>query len=120
MTTATLVSSISYNQNLAGPPVPAPTVVNAGGLILEGTLKLTTSPTTGWGQVAVSWGPDNVNWPGQFTMQEQPTGTGSVTQNVRFHAGTNQPSNTPDGAQHFKAEVMDVSPGAALTLTLTY
>jgi hypothetical protein len=120
MTTATLVSGIGYNQNQGGPAVPAPTVVNTGALIELAQFTLTVSPTTGWGTVAINWGPDGVNWPGQKMMIEAPTGTGAVTETSRFHAGTNQPSNTPDGAQYFKAEVMSVSPGASLTLSMTY
>ncbi len=122
MTTATLVSAITYPQNTGGPPVPEPTVVNTGGLITKAGFTLTVTPPTGWAQVAVNWGPDGVNFPGQLSLYEAPTGTGTVTQEMRFHGALLEPGagSAPDGPQYFKAEVMMVAPGASVTVTMTY
>ncbi len=123
MTTSTLISAIGYPQNAAGPPVPAATVVNVGGLITKANFALTVTPATGWGEVAISFGPDGVNWPGQLAMFEAPTGSGSVTQEHRFHSALLEPGagSAPDGAQYFKAEVMSLGPaGATATLTMAY
>jgi hypothetical protein len=120
LTTSTLFSTLSYDQNAAGPPVPALTVVNAGGLITRAEFTLTVTPSTGWAEAAVSYGPDGVNFPGTRSLFEAPTGTGSITTEHRFHGGTNQPSNTTDGAQYFQASLVTISPGATATLTITY
>lgn len=120
MTTSTLFSTISYNQNEAGPMVPANTIVNAGNLITRAGFTLTVSPVTGWAEASVAWGPDGVNFPGQLSVFENPTGTGTVTVEQRFHGGTNQPSNTTDGAQYFQARLVTISPGATATLTMAY
>lgn len=120
MTTATLFSSVSYDQNLGGPPVPAETVVDAGGFITHADFTLTVTPSTGWAEAAVQFGPDNVNWPGQVAVYCAP-GAGATTQGARFHYGS--PSGGAvggDGARYFKALVLNVSPGATATLTMVY
>ena len=122
MTTATLFSSVPANQNQAGPPVPANTVVNAGAVVTRAVLSLTVTPSTGWASAAVNWGPDGVNYPGQATIYEAPTGTGTTNQTLHLHGGLLEPNagSAPDGAQYFKAEALNVSPGATATLTVTY
>ncbi len=120
MTTSTLFSSLGYNQNAAGPPVPAATVVNVGNLIQRADFTLTVTPSTGWAQASISWGPDGTNYPGNMSIIESPTGTGATTNGHRFHSGVNQPSNTKDGAQYFQAELTVISPGATATLSMTY
>jgi hypothetical protein len=121
MTTQTLFSGISYNQNRAGPPVPANTVVNAGALVTHVEFALTVTPSTGWAEAQINWGPDGVNFPGQMTIYEAPTGNGTTTLGVRPHGGALEPAaGGNDGAQYFKAELTKIAPGAAATLTATY
>jgi hypothetical protein len=121
MTTATLFSSVPAAQNQAGPPNPSNTVVNAGGLVTHADFTLTITPSTGWGQASINWGPDGVNYPGQVVIYEAPTGTGSTTQAWRPHSIALEPAaGGNDGAQYFKAEMMSLSPGATATLTITY
>lgn len=121
MTTSTLFSSVGYNQNAGGPPVPAQTVVNTSGMIERANFTLTVSPVTGWAEAVINWGPDNINFPGQMSIFENPTGTGTVVQDQRFRsAGLSAASGGNDGAQYFKAELVTISPGATATLTMTY
>ena len=123
MTTGTLFSNIGYDQNAGGPPVPAATVVNTGGLITKADFTLTVTPSTGWAEAAVWWGPDNVAWPGMFGIYSAPSGGGTVTETKRFHAAALEPAVQPaanDGPQYFKAELVTISPGATATLTMTY
>lgn len=121
MTTATLFSSIGYNQNASGPPVPANTVVNAGNFVERVTFTLTVTPSTGWARAAINWGPDGVNYPGQMSIEEAPTGTGTQTETHRIHGAALSPaSGGNDGAQYFKAELMTIAPGATATLTMMY
>ncbi len=123
MTTATLISSVGQPQNAAGPYVPPNTVVNIGSLITRAEFTLTITPSTGWGEVMINWGPDGVSYPGQMSMIEAPTGTGAVTEGKRFHAALQEPGagSAPDGPQYFKAEVMSLGPaGATATLTMVY
>ena len=120
MTTSTLLSSISQNQNQAGPAVPAPSVVDAGALVGPVTFTLTVTPTSGWAEAAVRAGPDNVAFPFCFSVVCGPQAGGTSTLLVDAVAHTNQPSNTPDGMRYFTSEMMTVSPGATATLTMTY
>lgn len=120
MTTSTLFSALGYNQNAAGPAVPAATVVNTGGLITKAGFTLTVTPATGWAEAAVSWGPDGVQYPGVRSIFCGPQAGGTTTETHGIHAGTNEPSNTADGAQYFVAELVTISPGATATLTMTY
>lgn len=121
MTTSTLISSVPYPQNLAGPPVPANSVVNAGALVEHAEFTLSVTPSTGWAEASINWGPDGVGYPGQMTVYEAPTGTGTTTMGARIHSCPLSPaSGGNDGAQYFKAELMKVSPGATATLTVTY
>lgn len=123
MTTSTLISAVGQPQNQAGPPVPANAVVNAGALLAKAAFTLVITPATGWGEVAINFGPDGVCYPGNIVVYEAPTGTGTVTQEHRFHSALLEPGagSAPDGAQYFKAEVMSLAPaGATATLTMTY
>jgi hypothetical protein len=120
VTTSTLFSTLSYNQNAAGPPVPAGTIVNTGGLIFETGFTLTVTPPTGWAQANIAFGDDGVSFPGHVTLLESPTGTGTTTHRQRFHAGVTRPDGANDGAQYFQAELTTISPGATATLTMTY
>lgn len=118
MTTSTLFSSVPFAQNLAGPPVPTNTVVNAGGLVTHVDFTLTVTPASGWAEASVIWGPDGVNFSGQTAVYCAP-GAGSTTQGFRIHMNVPVIGGT-DGAQYFQAEAMNVSPGATATLTVTY
>ena len=102
--------------------LPPLTVVNTGGLITRAMFTLTVTPATGWAAASVMWGADNVNFPGQMSVFEAPTGSGSVNQAMHFHSAALEPNagGGNDGAQYFKAEAMNVSPGATATLTMTY
>jgi hypothetical protein len=121
MTTATLFTSVPAPQNQAGPANPANPIVNTGGLVSHVEFTLVITPSTGWGAAAVNWGPDGVSYPGQFTIYEAPTGTGSTTQGTRIHSIPLEPAASGnDGAQYFKAEMMSLAPGATATLTMTY
>lgn len=122
MTTSTLFSALGSNQNQAGPPVPALTVVNTGGLITRADFTLTVTPTTGWAEAALTYGPDNISFPGQQSIYCSPTAGGTTTEGRRFHGALLEPNagSAPDGAQYFKAELMNVAPGATATLTMTY
>ena len=74
MASATLFSTLGSNQNQAGPPVPALTVVDAGGVVERATFTLTVTPSTGWAEAWVNCGPDNINYPGQYAIFSAPTG----------------------------------------------
>lgn len=118
MTTQTLFSNASQSENLAGPFVPAATVINAGNPVTRADFTLTVSPNSGWCEVSLLWGPDGVNFPGQASIYCAP-GAGSTTQGMRFHY-SNPPQGGLDAAQYFKAEPINVSSGAAASLTVTY
>lgn len=131
MTTSTLISAVGSNQNQAGPPVPALTVINTGGLVTHVDFTLTVaapsplpvSATLGASAEAVIlYGPDNISFPGQVSMYCSPTSGGTTTHGVRIHGANLEPTagSAPDGAQYFKAELLSVTPGATATLTMTY
>lgn len=122
MTTSTIFSTIPFAQNNAGVPVPSNTIVNAGGLVERFSFSLSVTPVTGWAEAAVSWGPDGVNYPGQISIFESPTGTGTQTEAHRAHGALLEPGagGDKDGAQYFKGELMSISPNTTATLTVTY
>ena len=122
MASATLFSTLGSNQNQAGPPVPALTVVDAGGVVERATFTLTVTPSTGWAEAWINWGPDNINYPGQYAIFSAPTGGGTVTETKRIH-GANQSPNAGgglDGARYFKAELVKIAPSCTATLTMSY
>ncbi|TAL03711.1 MAG: hypothetical protein EPO08_03470 [Rhodospirillaceae bacterium] len=120
MTTSTLFSSLGYSQNQGGPPVPAATIVNAGGPITRAVFTLTVTPASGWAEAAVSWGPDGLVWHGQASVYSAPGG-GSVEQPQYIHDGPASGGSVGgDDAQYFQASLINVSPGATATLTMTY
>ena len=113
MTTTTIFSSVSYNQNINGiAPLPAPTIVNAGGLITQRVYTLTVTPSTGWAKAAIKEGPDGVNFPRGTEVFVAPNSGGTATDGF---AGLIDPP-----IQYFSGEVLEVSPGATATLTVTY
>lgn len=125
MTTATLASNIPFEQNAAGPAVPSPGTVNAGGMITRAMFTLSVTPATGWAEAAVRWGPDGINWPGQMSLRCDPNAGGSTTHAQHFHDGAALAHGSigNDGAQYFSAEIVGVdSPTgvASASLTMTY
>lgn len=110
MTTSTLLSSVSENQNQAGPFVPANAVVDTG---VNGTMApsftLTVTPVTGWASATLGVSTDNVNFNPLGSIYEAPTGTGTQTASFSIPA-----------RRYFNALAMQVSPGATATLTITY
>lgn len=113
MTTTTIASGVSYNQNINGiAPVPAPTVVNAGAPVTQRVFTLVVSPTTGWAKAAIKEGSDGVNFPRGGEVFVAPNSGGSATDTM---AGTMDPP-----LQYFTGELLEVSPGATATLSITY
>lgn len=111
MTTATIFSSVSYNQNAAGTaPIPAPTVVNTGAPITRQMFMLTVTPSTGWAKAAVrgSAGGTDFHAVGEVFAAPFGNGTGML------------PVHDSVARQYFSGEVFEVSPGASATLTVTY
>ena len=113
MTTSTLFSSVSENQNQAGQPfVPANTVVDVGA---NGTLRpiftLAVTPPTGWASATIGVSADNLSFLPLSVVTVSPGGTGTQTQ-------TAHPPLTAH--RYFSATAMTVSPGATATLTMAY
>lgn len=114
MTTATLITSASENQNQAGQPfAPANPIVNTGNA--SGSWRpiftLTVTPSTGWGRSTIGASADGVSFLPIGSIEVAPGGTGTQTQS--FHAPLT-------ARQYFTATAMTVSPGATLTLTMAY
>jgi len=121
MTTSTLFSALGYAQNEAGPPVPALTVVNTTTPITRASFTLTVSPATGFAEAALSYGPDGVSYPGMQSLYCGPQAGGTTTHALHFHDGAaSGGASGADAAQYFRAELLNVSPGATATLTMTY
>lgn len=117
MTTATLFSTVSQNENAAGPFVPTPTIVNAGAPVTRWNVVVTVTPATGWCEVNVLAGPDGVNFPTQCVVYAAP-GAGTGSYGLR---GGSVGADSPQAAmQYFQAEVLKISPNTTATATITY
>lgn len=108
MTTATLFSSVSANQNAAGSSVPN-AIVNTGSPIDRATATLTVTPATGWADATIMGGFDGKNWLGGQSVFCAPNSGGSIAETHRFAAH-----------QYVTAVLTNVAPGCAATLTITY
>ena len=111
MTTTTIFSTISYNQNADGPVVPANTNANAGAPISRAVYTLTVTPSTAFANVSLSGGPDGVNWPWQSAMRVEPNSGGTISQPTDL---------LPEGTQYLGGQLQGIAPGATATLTVTY
>lgn len=120
MSSATLFSSVSQNQNAAGPAGPANTTANLGGLVTRLAYTLTVTPSSGWAEASIAAGPDNSAFPFAESMYCAP-GAGSTTHTARYHGAALSPaSGGNDGVRYVKATAMTVSPGATAMLTVAY
>lgn len=115
MTTSTICSSVSYNQNAGAiAPVPAPSVVDAGSNVNKHAFTLTVSPTTGWAKAATRMGTDGVNYPRGGEVLVSPN-SGGASASAAGGGGEQPP------ARYFTGEILEVGPaGATATLTVTY
>ena len=112
MTTATIFSSVPYNQNAGGfPPVPTPTVVNTGTPVSRATFTLTVSPATAWAKAATRGSLSGVGYVSEGEIFVAPNGTGTVNNSLHF---------PPNGRQYLTGEVLECAPGATASLTVTY
>ena len=113
MTTSTLFSNVSENQNQAGQPfVPANTVVDTGASgTMSPTFTLTVTPVTGWAKATLGVSADNLSFLPLGEIYESPTGTGTQVQTVA------PPLNA---RRYYSTTALTVSPGATCTLTVTY
>lgn len=113
MTTSTIFSSVPVDQNAGGyPPIPTPSVINAGAPVNKHSFTLTVTPTTGWAKAAVRAGLDGVNYPRGSEVFVAPN-TGGLNE---VSAG----GSMSGPWQYFSGEVIEVSPGCAATLTVTF
>ena len=111
MTTSTLFSTVSENQNQAGQPfVPANTVVDTGGTTRP-FFTLTVTPSTGWAKAEVAVSADNSTFLPLGEIYSAPTGGGTITHTMH---------PPPTARRYFSATAFTVSPGATATLTMTY
>lgn len=112
MTTATIFSNLSMGQNaqggINGAAMPN-TVVNTGTSITRASATLTVVPSTGWAEASIMGGFDGVNWIGAQEIYVAPNGTGTRTENKTFRPHP-----------YITAVLMNVAPGCAASLTVTY
>lgn len=112
MTVATILTSVPNNQNAAGyPPVPTPTVVNAGAPVARWVGTLTVTPSSAWAKASLMAGPDGVNFDEYIEVYVAPNGTGTNAESRH---------SPPAGKQYFTGEITGIAPGATATLTVTY
>jgi len=111
MTTATIFSGISYEQETGAPVVPAPTVVNFGAPVTRQTFTLSVTPSAAWAKASVSGGSDGANFVGLDELFVAPNGTGSTTRELQ---------NPPGAVQYVTGRMVDCQPGASATLTVSY
>ena len=112
MTTSTIVSSISYNQNQGGAVVPAPSIVNAGAVVAQRVYTLTVSPTSGWAKASYAEGTDGVNYPRGGEVFVAPNSGGSAIDAV---------ATVDPPMRYMTGQITEVGPaGATATLTVTY
>lgn len=109
MTTATIFSNLSVNQNAFGVQSPPNTIVDAGSPIDRASATLTVTPSTGWAEASIQGGFDGLNWIGAQEIFVSPNAGGTQTVTARF---------APH--RYVTAVLVKVSPGALATLTVTY
>ncbi len=112
MTTATIASSISYNQNQGGPVVPAPSIVNAGAVTTQRVYTLTVTPTTGWAKASWQEGTDGTNFPRGGEVFCAPNSGGSAIDAV---------ATVDPPMRYMTGQITEVGPaGTTATLAVTY
>lgn len=114
MTTVTVFSGLSMNQNaqggISGAAMPN-TVINTGTPIDRAFATLTVTPSTGWAEASIMGGFDGVNWLGASEIVCAPNSGG-----VAGAAGARFAPHP-----YITAVLLNVGPpGAAATLTVTY
>lgn len=115
MTAVTMLSSVPYNQNGMGyPPVPAGTVVNTGAPINRAAFTATVTPPTGWAKLSLRFSTDGVNFPTAREVDVSPA------QGTFNSAGNGGGSSQFGSWQYFAADVLEVSPGCVVSLTMNY
>jgi hypothetical protein len=113
MTTATIFSTASENQNAAGQPfVPVNTVVNTGSPINHWVWQLTVTPSTGWAKAAVRGSLGGTDYVSVGEVFVAPNSGGTVK------VGAHSP---PADRQYFTGTLLEVGPpGTTAALTMTY
>ena len=94
--------------------MPNPTIVNTTTPVTRNAYTLTVTPATGWAKATTRCSADGINFVGDDEMFCAP-GTGTVS------SGQGS-GGAPIGQafQYFSGEIIEISPGATATLTVTY
>jgi hypothetical protein len=109
MTTATIFSGVSSNQNAGPNQYASNAVVNAGAPVDRASATLTVTPSTGFAEATILGGFDGQNWIGGAVAYVAPNSGGVVTASSRFPAH-----------QYFTGLLTNIAPGCTATLTVTY